>query len=171
MWFGNSRGNKHSTKHKNLKSNSRKYWSFSWHEIGYYDLAAMIDYVLSQTQSSKTFYVGHSQGTTTLAVLLSTRPEYNKKIIQAHLMSPAIFIGHSPHPLARIFGEEIRHGIQTGYKYLDFRSFWDFGTRFSGTYCTPKYRATLALCQNLILFIVGMNRHGIEIDTVSYCEN
>lgn len=87
VWMGNSRGNKHSTNHKKYSFDSKEYWAFSWHEIGFYDLPAMLDYTLNSTKSSKLFYVGHSQGTTSLLVLLSSRPEYNDKIIQGHLMA------------------------------------------------------------------------------------
>lgn len=33
----------------------------SWNEIGYYDLPAMIDYVLDFTGEGQLSYVGHSQ--------------------------------------------------------------------------------------------------------------
>jgi lysosomal acid lipase/cholesteryl ester hydrolase len=62
--------------------------------MGFFDLPAMIDYMLKETNSLRTFYVGHSQGCTSLLVLLSTRPEYNQKIIQGHLFNPAIFMEH-----------------------------------------------------------------------------
>lgn len=44
--------------------------------------------------SSQVYYVGHSQGTTTLLVLLSERPEYNDKIKVASLMAPVGAIKH-----------------------------------------------------------------------------
>lgn len=91
VWLGNARGNKHSMNHKKFSNSSKQFWTFSWHEIGFYDLPVMIDYVLKVTGSSKTFYAGHSQGTTSLLVLLSTRPEYNEKIVEAHLMAPSAF--------------------------------------------------------------------------------
>jgi lysosomal acid lipase/cholesteryl ester hydrolase len=88
--------------HKSLKSSDKKFWDFSWHEIGFYDLSAMIDFVLKKTNSAKTFYVGHSQGTTSLLVLLSTRPEYNQKIMQAHLMTPVIFMENTSGEMIKI---------------------------------------------------------------------
>ena len=91
VWMGNARGNKHSTKHKKYSFDSKEFWTFSWHEIGFYDLPAMLDYVLNCTKTEKLFYVGHSQGTTSLLVLLSSRPEYNDKIIQGHLMAVSAF--------------------------------------------------------------------------------
>jgi lysosomal acid lipase/cholesteryl ester hydrolase len=91
VWLGNARGNKFSTEHRNYSSSSKEFWTFSWHEIGFYDLPAMIDYMLNETKALKAFYVGHSQGTTAFLVMLSTRPEYNNKIIEAHLMAPSAF--------------------------------------------------------------------------------
>lgn len=71
----------------------------------------MIDYVLNQTNASKAFYVGHSQGTTSLLVMLSTRPEYNDKIIQAHLMAPAVFMKNFPHFIGRLLMNDLEVGF------------------------------------------------------------
>lgn len=106
VWLGNARGSKHSMKHKTLSPDSGEFWNFSWHEIGFYDLPAMIDYMLNETKKTKTFYAGHSQGTTSLFVLLSTRPQYNKKIIQAHLMAPSAFRKKLPRLKTIIYGLE-----------------------------------------------------------------
>jgi lysosomal acid lipase/cholesteryl ester hydrolase len=91
VWLGNSRGNPFSSKHERYSKLSREFWSFSWHEIGFYDLPAMIDYMLNVTESKSAFYAAHSQGTTALLVLLSTRPEYNAKLDQVHLMGSSAF--------------------------------------------------------------------------------
>lgn len=64
------------------------FWDFTWYEMGIYDNSAVIDYILRGTGNEKLYYVGHSQGTTTLMVLLSERPEYNEKIYAASLMAP-----------------------------------------------------------------------------------
>lgn len=96
VWLGNCRGSQHSMKHENFSSSSKEFWSFSWHEIGYYDLPAMLDYMLFITGATNLFYIGHSQGTTSLLVLLSTRTEYNDKIIEAHLMAPSAFRKKTP---------------------------------------------------------------------------
>jgi pimeloyl-ACP methyl ester carboxylesterase len=166
VWMGNARGNKHSTKHKQLSWDSNKFWNFSWHEIGYYDLPAMIDYTLNATNSSKAFYVGHSQGTTSLLALLSSRPDYNQKIIQAHLLAPAAFISHCPHPLAKNAAQEVKNGIFNGLKFLNFDSIWDLAKEFSKVFCVVK-TTTLPLCRSVIFYIVGVNKNKIEIDDVT----
>lgn len=92
VWLGNSRGNPFSSKHRFLSPDSQEFWEFSFHEIGYFDLAAMFDYILKITVQPTLYYVGHSQGGSAILVLLSTRPEYNAKIRQLHLLGPAMFL-------------------------------------------------------------------------------
>lgn len=58
------------------------------YEMGKFDLPAVITYILANTNSSKLYYVGYSQGTTSLMVMLSEFPEYNNKIYAASLMAP-----------------------------------------------------------------------------------
>ncbi|XP_060534074.1 lipase 3-like isoform X3 [Cylas formicarius] len=70
-----------------------------WHEIGVYDLAENLDYILSKTASNELYYVGHSQGCTALLVLLSERPEVNDKIKMAALTAPAAHLELSASPL------------------------------------------------------------------------
>lgn len=96
VFLGNARGNDYGLKHKTLSMESTDFWNFSWHEIGIYDIAAMIDLALNRTRSESLFYFGHSQGTTALFVLLSMKPEYNQKISQAHLMGPSAFLKEYP---------------------------------------------------------------------------
>jgi pimeloyl-ACP methyl ester carboxylesterase len=62
VWLGNVRGNFFGLEHEKLETNSSEFWSFSFNEIGFYDLPAIIDKMLSVTGSEKLFYVGHSQG-------------------------------------------------------------------------------------------------------------
>lgn len=91
MWLANARGTQPSRTHVRLSATGfkqKKYWQFSWHEIGYFDLPAMIDHVLSKTNQQKLNYIGFSQGTTAFLVCASMRPHYNDKILEAHLMAP-----------------------------------------------------------------------------------
>lgn len=170
VWLGNARGNKHSMNHKTLSPNSGDFWKFSWHEIGHYDLPAMIDHVLKVTGSSRAFYVGHSQGTTSLLVFLSTRPEYNEKIIQAHLFAPAAFMKYFPHQLVRTLLPEIQRGFFRDYKYINLGTFYELGKQLTRVYCANR-QPTLAVCRSFLFAIVGENRHGIELDTVSVIGN
>lgn len=98
VWIGNFRGNTYSRRHITLNPNRPEFWSFSWHEMGMYDLPAMIDYILQTTNQTKLTYVGHSQGVTAAFVMLSSRPEYNRKISVLHAMTPPVIFKYN-HPL------------------------------------------------------------------------
>jgi len=79
VWLGNSRGNKHSRGH--IKHNADKdsaYWDFTYHEMGIYDLPAVIDYIKVKT-GKKVTYIGHSQGSTQVFLGMSLMPEYFKE--------------------------------------------------------------------------------------------
>lgn len=96
VWLANSRGNVYSRRHKSKDPNSWSgdFWNFSWYEMGIFDHPAIIDYILYKTGFPKLYYIGHSQGTTSLLVLLSERPEYNEKMYAASLMAPAAYFTH-----------------------------------------------------------------------------
>lgn len=96
VWLGNSRGNVFSQTHKTLTTESHEFWKFSFHEIGVYDLPAIINYALDTSNTTSLTYCGYSQGTTAFFVLLSMRPEYNSKISTAHLMAPVAFMRFPP---------------------------------------------------------------------------
>ena len=112
VWLGNARGNTFSRNHTTLDPNwDQQFWEFTWHEIGVYDLPAMIDFILEKTNQSQLSYVGHSQGTTSAFVMLSTLPEYNDKIKVLHGMTfPIIFKYNSP-IFVRSFLEEVGRDI------------------------------------------------------------
>ncbi|XP_049310337.1 lipase 3 [Bactrocera dorsalis] len=62
VWMGNARGNFYSRNHTTYNPDiDKSFWRFSWHEIGFYDLPASIDYVLNKTGYDKMAYFGHSQ--------------------------------------------------------------------------------------------------------------
>lgn len=59
----------------------------------------MIDYVLARTGKKQLQYIGHSQGTTTPLMLLSTVPEFNGKIKSLNFLAPVMDLEHSTSPL------------------------------------------------------------------------
>lgn len=74
----------------------------SWHEIGLYDLPAMIDFILLMTNQEQLSYVGHSQGTTSFFVMASMRPDYNKKIKLMVALAPVVYMDHMRNPLMQL---------------------------------------------------------------------
>ncbi|KAM8716820.1 hypothetical protein ACLKA7_003657 [Drosophila subpalustris] len=100
VWMGNVRGNRYSRSHVELNPDLDKiFWSFSWHEIGLYDLPALIDAVLAKTGFKKLSYIGHSQGATSFLVMASIRPEYNEKVHVMQAIAPVVFTAHMRTPL------------------------------------------------------------------------
>ncbi|XP_034473670.1 lipase 1 [Drosophila innubila] len=103
VWMGNARGNRYSRSHVKLNPSTDKvYWSFSWHEIGLYDLPAMIDAVLAKTGYKKLSYIGHSQGTTSFFVMASSRTDYNEKVLVMQALAPVAFTTHIKTPLRNL---------------------------------------------------------------------
>lgn len=77
------------------------YFHNSWHEIGYYDLPALIDYIVEKTGNPDMHYIGYSQGTTAFFVMASERPEYNDKIKGMVCLAPIAYLGNHRSPLLK----------------------------------------------------------------------
>lgn len=106
VWLSNTRGTFYGQNHTTLNpfgsSKERKtFWSFSYHEMGVFDLPAIIDYILLQTNVQKLHFIGHSQGTAAFFVMASERPEYNQKIQLMHALAPIAFVKHVVSPPLR----------------------------------------------------------------------
>ncbi|XP_022119722.2 gastric triacylglycerol lipase [Pieris rapae] len=81
LWVGNQRGNYYGRRHmKYNPDEDAEFWNFSVDEIGFYDIPATIDYVLNHTNVNKLNYIGYSQGSGTLFIMCSERPEYCEKV-------------------------------------------------------------------------------------------
>nr|AIY34739.1 lipase 10 [Lygus lineolaris] len=97
VWLSNARGNVYSKGHVTLDPvlNGSKFYDYSFHELGYYDLPSVIDFILNKTDNTQLRYIGHSQGTSEFFVMASTRPEYNAKIRVAATMAPVAFMANT----------------------------------------------------------------------------
>nr|XP_022910199.1 lipase 1-like [Onthophagus taurus] len=156
VWLGNARGNLYSRNHTDLSAKNKEFWKFSWHEIGLFDLPAMINYILDKTGYAKLHYMGHSQGCTTLLVLLSSKPKYNEKINLGVMLAPCSFMTNIINPFIYFFEllPAILSNLPAGISYLQtihfaqiiksghFRRF-DYGERINkkkyGTKTPPDY--------------------------------
>ncbi|XP_053698632.1 lipase 1-like [Sabethes cyaneus] len=102
VWLANVRGTRYSRDHTSMAVGSKEYWDFSWHEIGYYDLPKMIDYILNTTKASKLHYIGHSQGCTVYFAMSGSRSDYNDKIALMTALSPAVVLKRVRSPILRV---------------------------------------------------------------------
>ncbi|XP_030035110.2 lipase 1 [Manduca sexta] len=99
IWVGNVRGTQYSRAHTQLDPDKNKeFWDYSYHELGYYDLPAIIDYILSRTNADKLNAIGHSQGNSIFFVLGSTKPEYNDKVNLLIALAPVGYLTNLPPP-------------------------------------------------------------------------
>ncbi|XP_054743363.1 lipase 1 [Anastrepha obliqua] len=149
VWLGNARGNRYSRNHTKLDPDGSKFWDFSWHEIGMYDLPAMIDYVLKTTGFKKIQYAGHSQGCTAFFVMCSRRLEYNKKVIMMHAMAPAVYASETEeHPYIRAINLYFRSLVGSSVTEM-FNGEFRFLCRMT--------EETERLCIEAVFGIVGRN--------------
>ncbi|XP_031625879.1 lipase 3-like [Contarinia nasturtii] len=110
-WMLNVRGTEVSQRHTRYNPNGRgekEYWNFSWHEMGMYDVAAAIDYILNETKFEKLNYIGYSQGSIAFLILTSMKPEYNNKIIEGNLVAPASYLKGTTNLFYQSFAKSYR---------------------------------------------------------------
>ncbi|XP_063549203.1 lipase 3-like [Cydia strobilella] len=90
VWLFNARGNKYCQPHIAYAPHVIKseFHNYSYEEIGCFDLAAAVDYILSITTFKKIHYISHSLGGTFFLVLNSLVTDYNEKFDRAFLMAP-----------------------------------------------------------------------------------
>ncbi|ETN62985.1 lysosomal acid lipase [Anopheles darlingi] len=73
----------------------------AFHEIGTIDIAAIIDYILLETNVQRIFYIGHNQGMTALFALLTTKPRYNRKLHHAVGLASIAYLGTTDNRVLR----------------------------------------------------------------------
>lgn len=164
VWVGNVRGNRYGRQHESLDPDKdARFWNFSYHEYGYYDMAATVDYILDITGREKLKVVGHSLGTTVFYVLGATRPEYNEKIDLLVSLAPIAYLHNAAAPsipiavavdlaidwLLDLLGQQELVGDRSIIKViLEFVCHYD-----------PKF------CAEVIIYpFTGVDRYQVELD-------
>jgi len=118
VWLGNHRGNRYSQSHIKYNTTQEEYWNFSlfnnliFHlikciifldEFASYDIPAMINYVTRQTNQSKIYYIGHSQGAMVLLARLSrNNDDLAEKIKIFIAMGPVAYLGNVIGPIKKV---------------------------------------------------------------------
>ncbi|KAJ8718192.1 hypothetical protein PYW07_006122 [Mythimna separata] len=158
VWMGNARGCKHSRRHTRLTPSDAQFWDFSWHEIGVYDLPAMIDYVLRKRNLKSLKYIGHSQGTTAFFVMASEKPENNAKVSVMVALSPVVFMSKVRSPIVRLLapGTSIWHGVSKSLGLYEFLPDNNVISALKVLMCGTGPIVTI-LCSNILFLIVGFD--------------
>lgn len=78
MWLPHRRGSSYGKGHIKYNRTDLKFWDFSYHECGYYDIKAEIDFIRTKN-SRKIILLGYSMGTTETYVYAILRKEHSKK--------------------------------------------------------------------------------------------
>ncbi|XP_015184619.1 PREDICTED: uncharacterized protein LOC107070697 [Polistes dominula] len=157
VWLGNFRGNTYSRAHQNLSPNDAKFWDFSWHEMGIYDLPAMITYITNLKQSNLT-YIGHSMGSTAFYVMSTMRSDLTSRIKMMFSLGPAIYLSQMKSParyfapfsnnlqfLTRLFGQN---------EFLPQSSVIKFLVKYG---CDLSSLGT-AVCSNIVFLLAGFDK-------------
>lgn len=63
--------------------------------MGYYDMPAVINYILQINKEKSVDIIGHSIGALSALIMCSTRPEYNDKVRSVIALAPAVFLNGS----------------------------------------------------------------------------
>uniref|UniRef100_A0A7E4VP39 Lipase n=1 Tax=Panagrellus redivivus TaxID=6233 RepID=A0A7E4VP39_PANRE len=114
VWMGNSRGNVYSRNHTILDTKSTEFWNFTWYDMSRHDLNASIDTVLAATGEQSLYYVGHSQGTTTMFTKLAEEPEFGSKVRKFFALAPVVTVGYIQGTMA-IIASSMFHKVKSWY--------------------------------------------------------
>ncbi|XP_018058234.1 PREDICTED: lipase 3-like [Atta colombica] len=103
VWLGNFRGNTHSRAHVSLSPSNSKFWNFSFHELGIYDVPAMILYITKMTSRPLHAYIGHSLGSTASYIMAAERPEITRMVRIIISLGPGAIFKRVTSPLRLFF--------------------------------------------------------------------
>lgn len=160
VWLGNSRGNTYSQGHTeyDIWKNEKKYWNFSWYEMGMYDLPATFDYISSYTGIEKHAYVGHSQGTTQMYVGLAENEAYFKDKV-------SIFVALAP--VTKIPNTEVSLFTDAAFFYDevdDTLDFWHIHSVLNATWINSGISS--AVCNIMAWLCLDLESIFVTADTV-----
>ncbi|KAJ4438114.1 hypothetical protein ANN_14053 [Periplaneta americana] len=161
VWIGNARGNVYSRKHKSFTLQQRQFWNFSWHEMGVYDLPAVIDFILARTDQQDLSYFGHSMGTTMFLVLMSMKPMYNSKIRLMVAFAPVAFMSHIRSQFTKIAiysrtGEEADQLYNSDY-FPPSKTWGEIVQVFCSNWAITQH-----LCSSLIFILGGFDPQQLD---------
>ena len=100
VWLLDQRSTFFSANHTFYHSNQAEYWDWCLDQMALIDLPVTIDYITTVTGSSRIGYVGYSQGSMTMFMLMSRIPKYNQIIRPFVSLAPIFFLSDTIHTRA-----------------------------------------------------------------------
>ncbi|XP_070610013.1 lipase member M-like [Erythrolamprus reginae] len=88
VWIGNIRGTTWSRRHKHFSIDEEEFWNFSFHEVGIYDLSAIINFILHKKGEDHLYFICHSQGCNIGFVAFSIIPHLAAKVKMFFALAP-----------------------------------------------------------------------------------
>lgn len=167
VWLANTRGNCYSKEHMYYKYGEKRYWDFSWHEVGIYDIPAMVNFILKRTGSSQLIHVGHSMGNTAFYVMASTKPEMTDKIVAHVSLAPVVYMTHMKSlnvltPFVEIRKQLVR--FQEGMKMYSF--FQRHSNIKSIIHQICNSERSKELCLRILFYFIGIDYNQVSKDYV-----
>ena len=136
VWLGNVRGTYYSMRHANLTTADEKYWDFSWQEMAWYDLPAIVDCIKLSTNQNQIYYIGQSQGTLVGLTQFSRDKKLERDVKRAYMLSPFVTLQNIRSPVKYFLGVFFQYG-----KFLGNRHFFPFShptcSKLAALFC-PK---------------------------------
>jgi pimeloyl-ACP methyl ester carboxylesterase len=157
VWMGNSRGTVESQAHMRHTRDQVDYWEFSFEEMGRYDFAANVEYVLATTGARRLIYIGQSQGGGQALVGLSLRASLQSRVQLLVLLAPGAFISPPSHPFIGFIYEWCASGSFGDMEFVPY--FYEFRTWL------PKY--VLSYFGEAVMRWMGFVRQPIEESLLS----
>ncbi|KAJ9595448.1 hypothetical protein L9F63_013359, partial [Diploptera punctata] len=165
VWLGNARGNSYSSNHTKYSITNRKFWDFSFHELGVYDIPAEVDYILEKTGEKSIYYIGMSMGTTMYFVFASERPEYNHKIRLMIAMAPVVYMNKATTPLITSALTPLGLGLVRVTDLIGYRR-GKINEILSNTVCGNN--ALRIICINVMFALAGYDYKQLNESLVPY---
>ncbi|CAG7637617.1 unnamed protein product, partial [Allacma fusca] len=70
-----------------------------YHEMGLYDIPAVIDLILTTTGKKKLNYIAHSMGTTMFFIAMDRHRDLQSKVHKMVALSPVAYLSHVKTPM------------------------------------------------------------------------
>jgi hypothetical protein len=143
--------------------NSQSFWDFSFHEIGQFDLPAMIDFALSHANQENLHFIGHSTGATAFFVMSALHEKMKAKIATMHAFAPLTFMSKLQSPLLKHLAPFV-NSIEKVSNMLGFHEFLPSNSMLvkGGKIICESQSSIQELCTNVLFLICGYDSVNMD---------